>query len=133
MSVLHELVTIENLRMALSKLFDQGEGMDEGWIEQIAEFVMDFFGYEERILDNQLTPKDRDVFYMLEGMGLLKTEMEEATIQKGKIWRIHYWILNTEKIKELVLENPEVEQDDEYLKESSVYENLSDMIWNQHK
>ena len=133
MSVLHELVTIENLRMALSKLFDQGEGMDEGWIEQIAEFVMDFFGYEERILDNQLTPKDRDVFYMLEGMGLLKTEMEEATIQKGKIWRIHYWILNTEKIKELVLENPDVEQDDEYLKESSVYENLSDMIWNQHK
>lgn len=107
--------------------------MDEEWVEQIAEFVMDFFGFEERILDNRLTPKDRDVFYMLEGMGLLKTEMEEATIQKGKIWRIHYWILNTEKIQELVSEEPDIEKDDEYLKEGSVYENLSDNLWNQHQ
>ncbi|MGA1819524.1 MAG: DUF6015 family protein [Thermoplasmatota archaeon] len=130
---MHELVTIENLRTALSKLFDQVEGTDQEWVEQIAEFVMDFFGYEERILDNRLTPKDRDVFYMLEGLGLLKTEMEEATIQKGKIWRIHYWILNTEKIKELVKELPEMEQDDEFMKEGSVYDNLSDMVWSQHR
>jgi hypothetical protein len=129
---LHDLVTIENLRTALSKVFDQGKGMDEEWVEQIAEFVMDFFGYEERILDNRLTPKDRDVFYMLEGIGLLKTEMEEATIQKGKIWRIHYWILNTEKIQELVAEEPDIEKDENYLKEGSVYENLSDNVWNQH-
>ena len=106
--------------------------MDEEWVEQIAEFVMNFFGYEERILDNRLTPKDRDVFYMLEGIGLLKTEMEEATIQKGKIWRIHYWILNTERIQELVAEEPDIEKDEDYLKEGSVYENLSDNVWNQH-
>jgi len=130
---LHELVTIENLRTALSKLFDQSVGADKEWVEQIAEFVMDFFGYEERILDNRLTPKDRDVFYMLEGLGLLKTEMEEATIQKGKIWRIHYWILNTEKIKDLVKDSPELEKDDEFMKEGSVYDNLSDMVWSQHK
>ena len=130
---MHDLVTIENMRIALSKLFDRGEGMDEEWVEQIAEFVMDFFGYEERILDNRLTPKDRDVFYMLEGMGLLKTEMEEATIQKGKIWRIHYWILNTEKIKDLVVDTPEIEEDGDYMKEGSVYDNLSDIMWNQHK
>lgn len=126
-------MTIENLRTALSKLFDQSEGADKEWVEQIAEFVMDFFGYEERILDNRLTPKDRDVFYMLEGLGLLKTEMEEATIQKGKIWRIHYWILNTEKIKDLVKDSPELEKDDEFMKEGSVYDNLSDMVWSQHK
>ena len=125
-------MTIENLRTALSKVFDQGKGMDEEWVEQIAAFVMDFFGYEERILDNRLTPKDRDVFYMLEGRGLLKTEMEEATIQKGKIWRIHYWILHTEKIQELVAEEPDIEKDDDYMKEGSVYEKLSDNIWNQH-
>ena len=130
---MHEIVTIENLRTALSKLFDRGKGTDQEWVDQIAEFVMDFFGYEERILDNRLTPKDRDVFYMLEGLGLLKTEMEEATIQKGKIWRIHYWILNTEKIKELVKDTPEMEQDDEFLKEGSVYDSLSDMVWSQHK
>ncbi|MGA1847783.1 MAG: DUF6015 family protein [Thermoplasmatota archaeon] len=124
-----DLVTLENMRAALSRVFDTGQGTDEEWVEQIAQFVMDFFGYEDRILDNRLTPKDRDVFYMLEGLGLLKTEMEEATIQKGKIWRIHYWILNRDKIKELVDEAPEIETDEEYMKEGSIYEKLSEESW----
>ena len=124
-----DLVTLENMRAALSRVFDTGQGTDEEWVEQIAQFVMDFFGYEDRILDNRLTPKDRDVFYMLEGLGLLKTEMEEATIQKGKIWRIHYWILNRDKIKELVNEAPEIETDEEYMKEGSIYEKLSEESW----
>jgi hypothetical protein len=126
---LKDLVTLENMRAALSRVFDRGQGTDEEWVEQIAQFVMDFFGYEDRILDNRLTPKDRDVFYMLEGLGLLKTEMEEATIQKGKIWRIHYWILNQDKIKELVDETPEIETDEEYMKEGSIYEKLSEESW----
>lgn len=130
---MHYLVTIENLRKALSILFESHEGADKEWIDQIAEFVMDFFGYEDRILDNRLTPRDRDVFYMLEGMGLLKTEMEEATIHKGKTWRIHYWILNTEKIKELLLKNDRMVDGEETIQESSIYENLSEHVWNQHR
>ncbi|MBN1390001.1 MAG: hypothetical protein JXA22_05105 [Candidatus Thermoplasmatota archaeon] len=126
-------MTIENLRIALSRLLEGEEGTDREWIDRIAEFVMDFFGYEDRILDNTLTPRDRDVFYMLEGMGLLKTEMEEATIQKGKIWRIHYWILNTEKIRSLVQDSVDLETDEENKEESLVYENLSENIWKQHK
>jgi len=129
---LKDLVTLENMRTALSRVLDRGQGADDEWVEQIAQFVMDFFGYEERILDNRLTPRDRDVFYMLEGMDLLKTEMEEATIQKGKIWRIHYWILNRDRIKELVKEVPEMERDDNYMKEGNIYEKLSEESWNHH-
>ncbi len=127
-----DLVTIENLRTAIERSLDSAICQDEEWVDQIALFVMDFFGYEERILDNRLTPKDRDVFYMLEGMDLLKTEMEEATIQKGKIWRIHYWILNKDKIAKLVnLELPE-EMIEDPLSDGKIYQNLSENQWKRH-
>ena len=44
---------------------------------------------------------DRDVFYMIEEAGLLSTRQEEIHIKKGKLWRIHYWVLRTARIKEL--------------------------------
>lgn len=130
---MRDLVTIENLKTALSKVLGNRGGVDADWIDQVAQFIMDFFGYEDRILDNRLTPKDRDVFYMLEGLDLLKTEMEEATIQKGKIWRIHYWILNREKIKTLVEENKDNNVDEDFLKEGTVYDNISDSMWEMHR
>ena len=65
---------------------------------------------------------------MLEGVGILKTEMEEATIHKGKVWRIHYWILNNDKIREIannksedICEDPDRDKD--------LYDSLSDKIW----
>ena len=79
-----DLVTIENLRTAIQRSLDNASAQDKDWIDQIALFVMDFFGYEERILDNRLTPRDRDIFYMLEGLGLLKTEMEEKIVEMHK-------------------------------------------------
>jgi len=129
---LKELVTIENLRTAIIRSLDQASQKDKEWIDQIASFVMDFFGYEERILDNTLTPRDRDIFYMLEGMGLLKTEMEEATIQKGKVWRIHYWILNHDKIIDLIHVEEKEEPVDESSTVSKLYDNLSENEWKHH-
>jgi hypothetical protein len=129
---LKDLVTIENLRAAIQRSLDNSSTQEQDWIDQIALFVMDFFGYEERILDNRLTPRDRDVFYMLEGMGLLKTEMEEATIQKGKVWRIHYWILNKEKISNLVQAPDETQEKENGSSESKVYDNISESQWDMH-
>jgi uridine phosphorylase len=129
---LKDLVTIDELRPAIQRSLDTASAQDKDCIDQIALFVMDFFGYEERILDNRLTPRDRDIFYMLEGMGLLKTEMEEATIQKGKVWRIHYWILNTEKIANLVKIPEAVEEPENSQSEGKVYENLSESQWDMH-
>lgn len=125
-----DVITIENLRTAIRMSLDASVPKDEEWIGQIASFIMDFFGFEERILDNRLTPRDRDIFYMLEGMGLLKTEMEEATIQKGKVWRIHYWILNKERIESLLNIKPTEGQDaSDIISEGKVYENLSEKAW----
>ena len=121
-------MTVDLLKKALTSVFNDKCEVGDDWASNIALFIMDFFGYEERILDNDLTSKDRDIFYMLEGVGILKTEMEEATIQKGKVWRIHYWILNHEKIKQLAMRKKEGVCEDPHT-EKDLYDSLSDKIW----
>ena len=76
-------------------------GMPEEDLKTLADYLMSFFGFETEAIDNNLDVADRDVFYMLEEEGLLTTRQEEILIKKGKIWRIHYWILRVERIKEL--------------------------------
>ena len=59
--------------------------------EEMAQHVLNFFGFGERIIDNMLRTEDRDIFYMLEDLGILKTEREETTLYDGREWRINYW------------------------------------------
>ena len=101
-------------------------GMGEAEIRNLAEYVLNFFGFADRIIDNILQPNDRDIFYMLEEEGFLKTESTEVAIAKGKEWRIHYWVLRKMRIKELAKKKeagPEAE------KEFNIYESMSDDAW----
>ncbi|MCL4342834.1 MAG: hypothetical protein M1267_03140 [Candidatus Thermoplasmatota archaeon] len=66
-----------------------------------AEHLINFFGYSDRVIDNMLEPEDRDAFYTMEDIGVLQTEREETTLFDGREWRIHYWLLNTDRIEEL--------------------------------
>ncbi len=59
---------------------------------------MDFFGYDDRIIDNVLEHEERQLFYMLESEGILNTEREEIILHDGRIWRIHYWLLKKKTI-----------------------------------
>ena len=59
----------------------------------IARMVLGYFGLEDAVLDNKLSSNDRDRFYQLEEEGLLTSEEEDATVSRGKTWRIHYWLL----------------------------------------
>jgi len=76
-------------------------GMPEEDLQTLANYLMSFFGFEQEVIDNNLDVADRDVFYMLEEEGLLTTRQEEIHIKKGKLWRIHYWILRVDHIKAL--------------------------------
>ncbi len=84
--------------------------------EEIARFVLGFFGHSEWIIDNCLKEndgrkwhkehKDRNIFYLLEELGLLSQSIEELGVlelglKASKNWRIHYWILNKQRISEL--------------------------------
>ncbi len=80
------------------------EGMRSEDARSIAAHVLNFFGFNERIIDNVLEPDDRDTFYMLEDTGILETERDETTLYDGREWRIHYWMFRKERIFELARE-----------------------------
>ena len=77
------------------------DGMRPEDARSIAAHVLNFFGFNERIIDNVLEPDDRDTFYMLEDTGILETERDETTLYDGREWRIHYWMFRKERIFEL--------------------------------
>ncbi|EQD71789.1 hypothetical protein B1B_04261, partial [mine drainage metagenome] len=54
------------------------DGMQSEDARTIANHVLNFFGFNERIIDNVLEPDDRDTFYMLEDNGILETERDET-------------------------------------------------------
>jgi hypothetical protein len=80
------------------------DGMRAEDARSIAAHVLNFFGFNERIIDNVLEPDDRDTFYMLEDTGILETERDETTLYDGREWRIHYWMFRKDRIFELARE-----------------------------
>jgi hypothetical protein len=112
---------IAALRVTVGK-----RGMTEGDLRALADYLMSFFGFETEAIDNNLDVADRDVFYMLEEAGLLTTRQEEVMIRKGKMWRIHYWILRVERIK--ALSKPQALKPE--ASAFAVYDDLPDDIWN---
>jgi len=124
------VVTMQQVEKALRKTVGR-KGMSDPEIKGLAEYVMSFFGYTDEVIDNKLTSEDRDVFYMLEEEGLLTTTQEEVLLKKGKLWRIHYWILKKDQIIRLAKAD---ESSSEVKDEAAdVYEQISDEEWSRHK
>ncbi|MCJ7607000.1 MAG: hypothetical protein MUO94_04040 [Thermoplasmata archaeon] len=101
--------------------------MPEEEARAMAQHVMNFFGYSERIIDNVLEPEDRDAFYMLEDAGILMTEREETTLYDGREWRIHYWMFRKDRIGQLITGRARLGD----LPEDgmNVYDEIPDDIW----
>src|SRR2546425_7643214 len=94
-------LTVDDLTRAIKNSIDR-TGMKEEEARAMAQHVLNFFGYSERIIDNVLEPEDRDAFYMLEDSGILTTEREETTLYDGREWRIHYRVVRKGRIAQLV-------------------------------
>jgi hypothetical protein len=94
-----------------------------------ARMVLGYFGVEDTVLDNKLTSDDRDHFYRLEEEGLLTSEEEDATVSRGKTWRIHYWLLKKVRIRDVgtASETPVSTDAD------AVYRTMGDSMWNRSK
>jgi hypothetical protein len=82
----------------LSKAIANRVGIDIDEARRDAGFVMDIFGFDDRVIDNVLDPEDRQLFYILEEEGMLTTEREETTLYDGREWRTHYWRLKKDTI-----------------------------------
>ena len=121
-------LTVEDLTRAIRNSIDRA-GMKDDEARTMAQHVLNFFGYSERIIDNVLEPEDRDAFYMLEDSGILTTEREETTLYDGREWRIHYWMFRKDRIAELV----QAAKVREALERGTVYEDVPDDVWSQRK
>ncbi len=122
-------LTVDDLTRAIRNSIDR-EGMREEEARAMAQHILNFFGYSERIIDNVLEPEDRDAFYMLEDSGILTTEREETTLYDGREWRIHYWLFRKERIFELAQGSAPMEHPVNPL---SVYEEIPEDLWEVRK
>ena len=88
------IITLGDLSQAIANRI--GINIEEA--RRDAGFVLDIFGYDDRVIDNVLDPEDRQLFYILEEEGMLATEREETTLYDGREWRTHYWQIRKETI-----------------------------------
>ena len=119
------VIKLEDLVIAFQKTLGEKKGYSDEDIQDLAEFVISLYGFDYAIVDNRLTPQNRDIFYKLEEEKLVYTRQEEVTIKKGKVWRLHYWFLNRPYILKLSRGKEEEEVIDEY----AVYKEMNDDIW----
>src|SRR2546426_1481927 len=118
-------LTVDGLTRAIKNSIGRA-GMKEEEARAMAQHVLNFFGYSERIIDNVLEPEDRDAFYMLEDSGILTTEREETTLYDGREWRIHYWMFRKERIAEL---SEAQKAKEELARAGSVYDDVPEDTW----
>lgn len=123
------VVSIKELTVALEKALSQKQ-LSREEIDRLAERIMDLFGFENQVVDNRLTPQDRDIFYMLEEAGLVTTIEDDVQVQKGKTWRIYYWVLKQDQIHRLFSESDSDHAKEE--PEADIYETMSEDVWKHH-
>lgn len=124
------VVSMEDVVFALQNTLGK-KGMSPEDIEKLAEYLMSFFGFTDEVIDNRLTSEDRDVFYMLEEEGFLTTTQEEVHLKKGKLWRIHYWILKKDQILRLARREEKKQKSKDEC--SAVYDEISEEVWTNHR
>ena len=124
------VVTLDDMVKALANTMGK-KGMSREDQEKLAEWILSFFGYTDEVIDNKLTSEDRDVFYWLEEDGFLTTTQEEVHLKKGKLWRIHYWILKKDQILRIAQQCDDVVCGPE--DPSAVYINMDDDMWKAHE
>jgi len=126
------IITLDDLSKAIANRV--GIGVEEA--RRDAGFVMDIFGFQDRVIDNVLDPEDRQLFYILEEEGMLTTEREETTLYDGREWRTHYWVIRKDIIlkfsqdenkgRRSVLSDKQTIED---ISDEAIYDALEDNIW----
>ncbi|MFH1101708.1 MAG: DUF6015 family protein [Methanobacteriota archaeon] len=122
----------------LSKAIANRVGIDFEEARRDAGFVMDIFGFDDRVIDNVLDPEDRQLFYILEEEGMLTTEREETTLYDGREWRTHYWRLRKEVIMKYAQEakgirNILLEKQAKNVSDDDIYNTIDENMWTTRK
>ena len=113
-------VTVEKL----AKVIEKRMGLPHDRAYAMAARVMDYFGFENFIIDNAIDHEDRKLFYALHDAGILRSSWETVLLLRGRNWRIFYWELNEGDIDRIVGEG-----DEESEREEPVYRELPEEAW----
>ena len=115
-----------DLAKAMAYLYSRnGTELDVDDLRDTAMQVMQFFGFEREVVGNHLEQDETALMYQLEDAGLIGTRTEEYNLTDGNPWRVSYFILNSEKIREFSSKTVRINQDNASL----VYENLPAEAW----
>jgi hypothetical protein len=118
-------ITEEELTRAIERTLVAHGKIPASEAKTTARMVLGYFGVDDTVLDNKLNSEDRDHFYRLEEEGLLTSEEEDATVSRGKTWRIHYWLLKKVRIRDVGQSGEAAPTEDE----ASVYRAMGDAAW----
>jgi hypothetical protein len=135
--IIMNIITLDDLSKAIANRV----GIDIDEARRDAGFVMDIFGYDDRVIDNVLDPEDRQLFYILEEEGMLTTEREETTLYDGREWRTHYWQLKKNTILKYAQEeskrfrtvSTDKRQPIKDISDDSIYDSLTENLWTTRK
>lgn len=118
-------ITEAELTRALERTLVASGKMPPGEARPTARMILGYFGADDSVLDNKLSSEDRDRFYALEEEGLLSSEEEDATVSRGKTWRIHYWLLQKARIRGVGTADASERPEDA----GSVYRGIGESDW----
>ncbi|MFP3257770.1 MAG: DUF6015 family protein [Candidatus Nanopusillus acidilobi] len=125
------LITNDVFAKAIKNSFaSAGMEMDYNDALQIAEHLLNFFGYDDAIIENYFETDDRQILYQLEDFGLVRFETSEYSVLKeifsSDKWKTIRVALNYSKILEMAnkVEQIAIEKDAE-----KIYEKLPEEVW----
>jgi len=119
-------ITEAELTRAIERTLVAHGRMPSSEARPVSRMVLGYFGADDTVLDNKLSSDDRDRFYQLEEEGLLTSEEEDATVSRGKTWRIHYWLLKKARIRDVGQGGEAPPSDDA----EAVYRSMREADWN---
>ena len=129
---LMDIITLTDLANAIANRV--GIKKEKAW--RIAGFVLDLFGYDDRIIDNVLDPEDRQLFYILESEGMLTTGREVTMLNNGREWLTHYWQLKKKTILKYAREENKrftetlsFKRRNMNIPKKNIYSTLSEEVW----
>jgi len=131
------IITISDL----SKAIIHKLGVNKQEAQRIAGFILDIFGYEDRVIDNVLDLEDRQLFYILEEEGMITSGREVTILYNGREWLTHYWQLKRNSIIKYAKNGKKRIKNEEFCKNSdmnlsscsNIYNSLSKEVWNSRK
>lgn len=114
----------DDKRVALSNALERELDMRPDDAREVAALVLDAFGGDEELDDEELSSDLRSVFYTIEDENLLDFRREEDRNEEGHLRRYFFWAIRWDEVA------PDAsDADDQVDEDQTVYDELPQNAW----